>query len=254
MAMPAKTEAIDLRQGRWEDVLAGVEVDAVITDPPYSARTHEGHFSGCSDEATDPEWLARRGYDDKRSLRRPISYAAWGDDDVARFVTSWSPRCHGWFVVLTDHILARAFEAQLLEIGRYVFAPLPFVEPGKCPRMTGDGPASWSCWIVVARPKSREFSSWGSLPGGYVLPKGSVEQTKDVVGGKPLGLMRALVRDYTKPGDLVCDPCAGAATTLIAAATERRRAIGAEVDPATHALAMKRIQRGYTPTLGLEGA
>lgn len=40
---------IDLRIGRWETVLADVgEVDAVISDPPYSDRTHEGHDDGAS--------------------------------------------------------------------------------------------------------------------------------------------------------------------------------------------------------------
>jgi DNA modification methylase len=61
--------------------------------------------------------------------------------------------------------------------------------------------------------------------------------------------MRALVRDYSRKGDLVCDPTAGAATTLIAAATEGRRAVGAEVDPDTYRLAQERIARGFTLTL-----
>jgi len=42
-----------------------------------------------------------------------------------------------------------------------------------------------------------------------------------IIGGKPMWLMRALVRDYSRPGNLVCDPCAGGATTLIAAAIEK---------------------------------
>lgn len=53
--------------------------------------------------------------------------------------------------------------------------------------------------------------------------------------------------------DLVCDPCAGGATTLLAAAIEGRRAIGAERDPATFASAQRRLACGYTPTFpGME--
>jgi DNA modification methylase len=96
---------------------------------------------------------------------------------------------------------------------------------------------------MVARPK--RLSKWGTLPGGYTGPPGE----RVHIGGKPLWLMRALVRDYTKPGDLVCDPMAGAATTLIAALSENRRAIGAEVDPETFAVAQKRMALGYTPSL-----
>ena len=65
--------------------------------------------------------------------------------------------------------------------------------------------------------------------------------------------MRPIVRDYSRPGDLVCDPCAGGGTTLLAAVIEGRKAIGAELDPATFDLAAKRLRRGYTPNLpGLE--
>jgi DNA modification methylase len=56
--------------------------------------------------------------------------------------------------------------------------------------------------------------------------------------------MRSIVRDYSRPGDLICDPCAGGATTLIAAQLEGRDSIGSEMDPQTHARAMRRIQYG----------
>ena len=33
--------------GRWQDALAHIDtVDAIICDPPYGARTHEGHNDG----------------------------------------------------------------------------------------------------------------------------------------------------------------------------------------------------------------
>lgn len=45
---------------------------------------------------------------------------------------------------------------------------------------------------------------------------------------KPLGLMQRLIRTVTKPGDLVLDPFMGGGTTLRAAKNEGRRAIGVE--------------------------
>jgi hypothetical protein len=88
------------------------------------------------------------------------------------------------------------------------------------------------------------------LPGAY-LPGAKLdgEKKKHHIGGKPLWLMRELVRDYTKPGNLVCDPCAGGGTTLIAASIEGREAIGAELDTETHNKAQARIAEGYTPDL-----
>jgi site-specific DNA-methyltransferase (adenine-specific) len=222
---------IDLRLGRWEDALADVErVDAVICDPPYSDRTHAGHDA--------VEGLAGH--------RRGLGYFAWTPADVRGFVSAWSPRCAGWLVAMTDHTLFGAWERALLAAGRYVFAPVPSVSPGARVRLSGDGPSCWTDWIVVARPRRREFCSWGTLRGHYLHPP---ERDKVVAGGKPLSLMRALVRDYTRPNDLVCDPCAGGGTTLLAAAMEGRRAIGAEMDPATHAKAQARIAAGYTPDM-----
>ena len=42
--------------------------------------------------------------------------------------------------------------------------------------------------------------------------------------------MEALVGDYTRPGDLVCDPTAGFGVTLSAALKMGRTAIGSEMD------------------------
>lgn len=53
-----------------------------------------------------------------------------------------------------------------------------------------------------------------------------------------------LVERLTRPGALVADPFAGAGTTLHAAASVHRHAIGAEIDPATHAAVMDRWSTG----------
>ncbi len=228
----------DLRLGRWQDALADVgEVDAVVCDAPYSTRTHDGHGGARS----DPRYEATGS----KTERRAINYDGWTPADVSAFVESWAPRCRGWFVTITDHILAPAWEAALTDADRYVFAPLPWVAKGSRVRLAGDGPSSWTCWIVVARPRTgtdrngRPYSKWGTLPGAYVY----TSDRGGHIGGKPLALMRALVRDYTRPGDIVCDPCAGGATTLIAAHQEGRIGIGAEMDPETHALGLRRIER-----------
>jgi site-specific DNA-methyltransferase (adenine-specific) len=243
---------IDLRMGRWQDVLADVEAcDAVITDPPYSARTHSGH-NGAAGVVDESGWAERHGLDDKRARRRSLSYEAQTEAGAHDLVEAFTARCKGWIAVISDHE-SQAWYAHAAEsAGRYVFAPLPFVELGSRPRLCGDGPSSWTCWITAARPRARRFQGWGTLPGAYVR-RGGGEQVKLVVGGKPLWLMSALVRDYSRPGDLIVDPFAGGGTTLLAAAMEGRRAIGAEMDPETYAKAVKRLKRGYTTDL-FEGA
>lgn len=229
----------------WSELAALVPdgVDALITDPPYSERTHTSHAAGAqtanrasdwarkqsaSAEPPSPERLALMRYALNAS-RRKLNYAHWTEADVAAFVAAWAPLTRGWIVALTDHVLAPAWTAALEAAGRYAFAPLACVEPGSRVRMLGDGPAQWSCWAVVARPRTPEFVKWGSLPGAYVVPGGFGERASArVVGGKPLWLMERLVEDYSRPGDLVCDPCCGAGTTLRAAERTGRRWIGSD--------------------------
>jgi len=232
---------MDLRLGDYREVLADVVCNAVITDCPYSAKTHDGYRDGMNavNAASLAGYKAKNGGKGAVGVRRQLEYASWTRDDVRECCQFFSTRCSGWFVTITDRLLARDWEQELTACGMCVFAPLPFLEMGKQPRMSGDGPASWTCWIVVARPKKAAFMSWGSLPGGYVRYG---KHTPDrMPGGKPLDLMRALVRDYSRPGDLVCDPCAGGGTTLLAAAQTGRRAVGAELSAETHAKALKRL-------------
>ena len=245
---------IDLRLGRWQDVLADVECDALITDPPYSDKTHAGHDSGAA------AGMDARGADYRKRTngkptggtgpRQAITYAAWGEDDVNAFVDHWGPRTKGWIAVVTDHVLAPIFAGALAmpeNGGRYVFAPIPIVETGSRVRLTGDGPSSWTCWLVIGRPKREPYSKWGTLPGAYI---GAGKGDRMLIGGKDSTIMRSIIRDYSRPNDLVCDPTAGAGTTLLAAAMEGRRAIGAECDPKHFDIATKRLREAViTPPL-----
>lgn len=58
---------------------------------------------------------------------------------------------------------------------------------------------------------------------------------------KPLSLMRYLIQTYSKPGDLICDPCAGSGSTLVAAAGLNRNFIGCDNDPESVAIATRRL-------------
>jgi site-specific DNA-methyltransferase (adenine-specific) len=218
---------IDLRPGDWRDALQDVEVDTLIADPPYGQRTHEGSDGRLEDLG-----------------RSRIDYGHWTPEDVAEFVVSWSPRTRGWMCGFTSDDLIPVWRAAYAKMGRYDFAPVPVLQHR--PRLGGDGPGSCAVYLMVARPRTRPWSAWGSLPGFYMAP---VERGGIVNGAKPLQLMRAIVRDYSRAGELVCDPCAGSATTLLAAAIEHRRAIGSELDPQTFELATSRIAKGYTPAL-----
>lgn len=230
----------ELLHCHWRDLAEHVrrtvgQVDALIVDAPYSERTHSGHDAGAA-SVNCP--VKANGVRDTGRERRLIDYASWTDDDVCTFVDAWSPLVRGWIVSITDTDLAPWWRSAFEENGRLGFAPLPLVETGATVRLTGDGPSSWTTWICVARPRSKEMVSWGTLPGAYVVPS----ERKPVVGGKPLEAMERIVADYTRPGDLVCDPCMGAGTTLLAAKLLGRQYIGGDLDAKHVELARERLR------------
>lgn len=219
-------DGVTLYEGDAATVLptfADGSFSAVITDPPYSERTHRGH------DACDA------GYDDAN--RKTLGYAAWTQADVDRFIPEFCRVSSGWVVVMTDHTLAPAIGKALADCGRYVFAPLPFFAPGSRCRLSGDGPSSWTDWIIVARTTKQ--LRWGTLPGGYTPDSNPGWRDKEHMGGKPSKLMRELLRDYSRPGDRVLDPFAGSGTLGAAGLREGREVVLVERDP-THCATIRR--------------
>lgn len=223
---------IDLRLGRWQDVLADVTCDALIFDAPYSIATP----AATTDRAD--------GYD---ASSLTASYAAFTPELVREVCESWAPRCRGWMVSITDFELAPVWRLEMQRVGRYAFAAVPCVIRAMSVRMQMDGPSSWTLYAMVSRPRTRAFADWGVLDGAYTGgcggngARGGSERGGG--RGKPQWLMRALVRDYSRPGGVVCDPFAGWGGTLAAAEANGRSAIGAEMDADAYAEAKRRIAR-----------
>lgn len=183
----------------------GEVVDLLCVDTPYSARTHAGH-----------DGLLLEG-------RKAIGYTHWTPDDVSRFVDTWRPLHRGWLVSITDHVLWPAWQRAAERAGLYAgFPPVPLVITGSRLRVRGDGPSPWSYFLLVARPP--ELVTWGTLRGAYHGPRERLLMS----GAKPVWAMREIVQDYSRPGQVVCDPVCGSGTTLVSALLEGREAIGGD--------------------------
>lgn len=228
----SRGEGWELRLGDWRTALAGVTCDAIVCDPPYGERTH------ASAPTRNDDYEPRGGGYAATGLAP--SYSHLTPADVDAFVSSWSERCRGWIVALSCSDLAPVWQETFFRHGRYGFAPLPCVMRGMSVRLAGDGPSSWAVYACVGRPRRDPYSKWGTLDGAYSGPPGNESKGGR---GKPRWLTDALVRDYTKPGDVVCDPFAGWGTTLASCIGLRRRSIGAEVDAAAFQEATRRIAR-----------
>lgn len=204
----------DVRHGDYRDIGWQYAVDnelgwSLISDPPFSERTHKGRRTGSEVRKSE------------------IPYASMSPKQAREFVKFWASMKPEWWVLFSDDALAQVWKKELARAGQYVFAPIPWVKPDAAPRMTGDGPASGTEWIVVARwPHNPR--RMGSRPPWYFEPTASTRSTRP--GTKPLGLMRRLISDYSEPGQTVIDPFMGTGTTLLAAVEIGRRALGCDID------------------------
>ncbi len=118
----------------------------------------------------------------------------------------------------------------------------------------------WLCWDkrVTAGPKMIGSSfeiAWISKESGYYkmykIQHGGCVNADSIRGNnqpryhptqKPIRLMAAIIRDFSKPGDIILDPFVGSGTTCIAAEREGRRWIGIEIDKEYCEVARKRVE------------
>ena len=115
--------------------------------------------------------------------------------------------------------------------------------------------AEWTgCWFYGTTGNFGKFgyNSWqpfllyGKNNNRYGLDTIKYSMIEKRVEGhpcsKPVGLMKALVNRFTKPGDTILDPFMGSGTTGVACVQTNRNFIGIEIDPSYYAIAEKRIK------------
>lgn len=223
-------DRVRLFLGDCLDVLPSIDpVDAIFVDAPYSRQTHQGH-----DASAD----GHKGFGFDGANRQAIIYQSWSQYEVGEFCRVAAAACNGWILSMTDHWLAPEWRQALTDCGRYVFAPLPYYAPGSRVRLSGDGPSSWTIWLVASRTAKQ--SRWGTLPGGYVRKPGW--ESPQYIGGKPVQLLEELIGDYSRPGQVVCDPCCGSGTAGVAAIRKGRAFVGVERDRTAFGIAVARIE------------
>jgi DNA modification methylase len=212
-------------------------VDHVITDPPYSEKVHSSQRRG---------YIAHEEGTGRSTFNRAceLGFEAM-TEDVMRGVAAHVARvARRWSLVFCDAELIAAWRSALGDAGLEAVRVGAWIKEGSTPQFTGDRPApGWEA-IVIAHPPGRKHWNGGGRHGVWsepiVLNRGGNDPRFHTTQ-KPLPLMEALVRDFTDPGDLVCDPFAGSGTTGVACKRLGRRFIGFERDAKYHAIAQKRI-------------
>lgn len=203
-------DLVSLYHGDCRDLLASLadeSVAAVLTDPPYTERTHQ--------KARTPE---RSGV---------TAFGSITDDDLTFMLSEMGRVSSGWVVATLDYRHAVAFD-NAPPSGLKVQRLGVWVKTNPTPQLSGDRPAQgWESIAYMHRADRRSKWNGGGAHGNFVLP---IPPPEGHPTAKPLGVLAQFVRWFTNPGDTVLDPFAGSGTTLRAAKDEGRKAIGVEID------------------------
>jgi len=237
----------DLRHSDAFDVLPGfvpVSVDHVITDPPYSEHVHQ-RVRTSSAKLNDAAYGSTR----RASIANTKRAVDLGFDHLTpEFVTEASQHfariTRKWVLVFCDIEAAPEWRDALRNAGLDYVRTGIWLKPGAAPQFSGDRPGVGYESIVIAHQPGRKRWNGGGKHAIWthpiVLDRAHTGQRVHTAQ-KPLGLMAALVVDFTNPGETILDPFAGSGTTGVAALMESRRFIGVERDAAHYAMALHRL-------------
>jgi site-specific DNA-methyltransferase (adenine-specific) len=219
--------------------LADKSVDHVITDPPYEAEAHTLQRRTKSDRGDGKQ---AGGGDRRIVVQAPLDFAPMTVEERTVVAAQFARVARRWIVVFCQAEAVQAWREALVAGGAVYKRACVWVKPDAQPQLTGDRPGMGYESMVVAHAPGRSRWNGGGRVGVYVENKNRSDPRRTGhPTQKPLGLMEALVRDFTDPGDLVLDAYAGSGTTGAACRRLGRRFLGFERREDYHAMAALRI-------------
>jgi site-specific DNA-methyltransferase (adenine-specific) len=205
--------------------LADESIDCVITDPPYSERTHQKASKKVSNGVVSHGITTFDAFTDERL------YQAY--DEMARITK-------GWVVSTVDYNHAFRFEQEPPNGMRQMRIGV-WVKNNPTPQISGDRPAQgWEAISYLYKTDKRGWWNAGGAHGNYVsnlaTPTGHPTP-------KPISMVSSFVERFSNPNELILDPFAGGGTTLVAARNLGRKAIGVELEEKYCELIAKRLSQ-----------
>jgi site-specific DNA-methyltransferase (adenine-specific) len=200
----------------WQLLPVLTAVDVVITDPPYSAKTHAG---------------ARGGGFRQTTL---IDFACMTPRDAIRLVRQCCALARRWVVLWMDWRHASAVEAVCPEL--FVRAGV-WVKRNGAPQFTGDRPGTgWESIVICHRPGKKAWNGGGHHAVWDIPRINGAHPTE-----KPPPLLADLVTQFSNPGEVILDPFMGSGSTGEAALRQGRRFLGVEINAEYCAMASTRL-------------
>lgn len=223
----------ELRTGRNDDPAAelaslpDLSVDVAIMDPPYEAEAHT---------AQRRQKVSRGGV--LSVVDAPLKFPPITEAEREEVSEQMGRIVRHRVLVFCQIEAVHLWRGSLERAGLRYKRTIPWVKPDAMPSLHGRWPGqSFESIVLAVQPRSDRCPIGGKAVY-YEFPRA---QNKVHDTAKPLPLMRALVTDFSQPGDLVCDPYAGSGTTGVACKMLGRRFLGWEWDPAMAEIARRRI-------------
>jgi site-specific DNA-methyltransferase (adenine-specific) len=115
-------------------------------------------------------------------------------------------------------------------------------KPDGAPQFTGDRPGTGWEAVAICHREGRKRWNGGGSHAFWEFPK--CQNQSGHPTGKPLGLFKAFVGAFSEEGETILDPFMGSGTTLEAAKSQDRKAIGIEIEERYCEIAAKRCAQG----------
>lgn len=228
-------ESVTLYHGDCREFLesaADESFNCVITDPPYSERTHtNARSNSASGRARSNRVLS--------GIRKDFGHIT--EAGLRTSLAECGRVSRGWVIATLDYHHAFTFEDQPPE-GLRLLRLGVWLKTDPMPQISGDRPApGWESIAYLHRSDRRSVWNGGGKHGNWYGPK---EQAGQHPTAKPVRMVANWVRSFTNPGEVVLDPFAGSGTTLRAAVNEGRKAVGVELDEAYCEVIAGRLAQG----------
>ena len=228
MTIYYQDEHVTLYHGDAREVMVNMadqSVTAVITDPPYTERTH-----------SNAKTNKGKGHDVKA-----IQFDAFSDQDLYQALQESARVSKSWVIATLAYQHALTIDSTPPEGLRSLRVGV-WVKTNPMPQISADRPGQgWEAISYLHRDDVKPAWNGGGSHGNYIAP---VVQNEGHPTVKPLPMLADMVRKFTNHGDTVLDPFAGSGTTLRAAVNEGRKAIGIELEEKYCEIIVSRLSQG----------
>lgn len=203
------------------------KVDAVITDPPYSEKTHSNAKSNR----------------DKGHGNKAIDFASLTAVQLSAILSECANHCDRWLVSTMEWRHIASFDSEPptgLELVRFGV----WVKTNPMPQISADRPSQgWEgiAYMHSTRGTKKQWNG-GGHHGNYIGP---IVTNGAHPTGKPIALFFGFVERFTNRDETILDPFMGSGTTGVACAQMGRNFIGIEREPKYFDIACKRIEQAY---------